>query len=456
MESQEEALFASLREFIDQPDYPTLVLSASDLSIIVPNRVLANLDRQDEDTYYLFYPETCNSAVAYMDAIALRVSGQLEALNTELAARRLAQLPSLPLEVNDSRTPPAQRLRAAIEHCGAHLPGDATIVWGLLPAELQDVQGYRALVAPLLALEKVEPWMERHRFLLRDHAERPLLVPELFQSKNERVLVMELDFSNERWVQNLLDTVSDKNRTADERMNAFFMLGVMDFGFRRFAQALEKCGVCFNYFEQKGDLLMQGLCLDMAGDTLRQAQRPQEALEFYQRTIAKALESANLPLLQQATMNAGVVCLGLSRNQEAEGYLKHADDAAGKLSNPYAKCDAMEKRGLAAWRLGKIGEAVDLWIKGKDLAKQFDYKERAASILDWLVALTRNTALYHRVATFERERAALGVLPHDHGGAHDHDAPHEHAAPHDQAPGQLRQGAGSAAGGSPALGASLR
>lgn len=411
MERQAAALLTSLREFIDQPDYPTLVLSATDLSIIFPNRMLANLDRQDEDTYYLLYPEPCTSAVAYMDVIAARVSEELEVLNTELAARQVAPLPSLPLEVNDSRYPPAQRLRAAIEHCGTHLPGGATIVWGLLPAELTDAAGYRALVAPLLAMEQVEPWMDRHRFLLRDHAERPLLVPELLQAKNDRVLVMEIDFSNERWVQNLVDTASDKKLPSDERMNAFFMLGVIDFGFKRFPSALEKFGVCFNYFEQKGNQLMQGLCLNMAGDTMRQAARPHDALKFYQQMVAKAVEDKNLPLIQQGTMNAGVMCLELSKNQDAEGYLRHADETAGKLNNPYAKCDAMEKRGLAAWRLGKVDEAVDVWIKGKDLAKQFDYKERAASILDWLIALCRNSALYHRVATFEAERAALGVPP---------------------------------------------
>jgi len=449
VESQEAALLSSLREFIDQPDYPTLVLSGTDVAIVFPNRMLANLDRSDEDTYYLCYPDPCNSAVAYVDAIAAKVAQGFEVLNTEFAARQVAPLPGLPLEVSDSRYPPAQRLRAMIEHCGAHLPGNATIVWGLLPAELADARGYRALVTPLLAMEKVEPWMDRHRFLLRDHAERPLLVPELLKAKNDRVLVMDLDFSNERWLQNLVETASDKARTPDERMDAFFTLGVMDFGFRRFAHALEKCGVCFSYFEQKGDKLKQGLCLIMAGDTLRQAQRPVEALKFYQQTIAHAVENKNLPLIHQGTMNAGVMCLELSRNQEAEGYLKHADDTAGKLNNPYAKCDAMEKRGLVAWRLGKIDQAVDIWIKGKDLAKQFDYKERAAAILDWLIALCRQSALYHRVTAFEAERAALGVPPP--GTPHDHDHDHDHA--HDHAPPQSRQGAAHAAA---AMGASLR
>lgn len=409
MHRQAETLQKSLREFIDQPDYPTLVLSSTDLSIIVPNRSLLSFDRQDDDAYYLLFPQNCTSQVAYIEIIAASITEQLEILNTELAARQLPPLPALPVMLNDSRFPPAARLQAAIEHCGEHLPGGAPIVWGLLPADMPDPAGYRALILPLLALEQVEPWMERHRFLLRDDLERPLLVPELLNAKNDRVLVMELDFSNESWLQNLLDTVSDKKLSADERMNAFFFLGVMDFGFKRFAQALEKFGVCFNYFEQKGNQLMQVLCLNMAGDTMRQAARPHDALKFYQQVIAKAVEDKNLPLIQQGTMNAGVVSLELSKDADAEGYLRHADETAAKLNNPYAKCDAMEKRGLVAWRLGKFDEAVDVWIKGKDLAKQFDYKERAASILGWLIALCRHSGLYHRVSAFEAERAALGV-----------------------------------------------
>jgi hypothetical protein len=144
---------------------------------------------------------------------------------------------------------------------------------------------------------------------------------------------------------------------------------------------------------------------------MRQAARPHDALKFYQQVIAKAVEDKNLPLIQQGTMNAGVVSLELSKDADAEGYLKHADETAGKLNNPYAKCDAMEKRGLVAWRLGKFDEAVDVWIKGKDLAKQFEYKERAQSILGWLIALCRQSALYHRVSAFEAEQAALGVHP---------------------------------------------
>src|SRR5262249_19519954 len=128
-------------------------------------------------------------------------------------------------------------------------------------------------------------------------------------------------------------------------------------------------------------------------------------------SIAVSMEDKNLPLLQQGLFGAGCMCLETSKNQEAYGYLQHANEVAAKLRNPFAKCDAMEKLGLAAWRLGKIQEAVDTWLKAKDLAKQFTYDERAISILSLLIALSRQSALDHRAGELERERASLGGSP---------------------------------------------
>jgi tetratricopeptide (TPR) repeat protein len=373
VQRQADALVSSLRDFIDQPDYPTLVLNGSDASIVFPNTSLAALDRQDEGTYFLLFPDPCANAATYMDGIARRLATELEVLNTELRGRRLAPLPSLPLEVNDARYAPERRLRAAIDHCGAHLPSAAPIAWGLLPGELSDVTGYRALIAPLLALQAIEPWMDRHRFMVRDRGVQPFLVPELLAAKNDRVLVLDLDFSNEAFVQELAETAQDRRLPAAERMNAFFQLGAVDFALKRYPEALQKYGVCFNYFQAQGNQPMQALCLTGAADTCRQAQKPIDALRFYQQSLAISVESKNLPVMQQGLFGAGSTCLDLSRDEEAEGYLRLANDVAGKLNNPFAKCDAMEKLGLAQWRRSKVEDAVDTWLKGKELAKQFHY-----------------------------------------------------------------------------------
>ena len=53
MQSRANVLMTSLREFIAQPDYPTLILNARDADLVYPNRALASFDREDEQTYYV-------------------------------------------------------------------------------------------------------------------------------------------------------------------------------------------------------------------------------------------------------------------------------------------------------------------------------------------------------------------------------------------------------------------
>ncbi len=407
MQRRADGLVTFLREFAAQPDYPTLILNGTDASMTFPNCALAAFDRQDEEAYYLLFPQACTSAASYMSAIAQALADQLELFQAELAARDLAPLPELPLSVRDARHAPAERLRAAVEYCGEHLPGSDPIVWGLLPTELPAPPAYRALVEPLLARHAVEPWMARHRFILRDRAEQPFLVNELLASKNDRVLVMDLDFSNERHVQELVETVHDREAPADDRMQALFQLAAVDFGFRRLPQALEKYGACFNYFEREGNTTMQSMCLLGAADVMHHAGRAPDALTFYQQALALGIEHKSLPVVQQSTFGAGLSCLELSRDEEAEGYFQYAAESSGKLLNPFAKCDAMEKRGMAEWRLGKLREAIGTWTQGKDLAKQFAYRERAAAMLDLLIAASRRGASERRAAEFEQEKAGL-------------------------------------------------
>ena len=405
MQREANVLVESLRDFILQPDYPTLVLGAADSETALVNRVLSDLDRQDEQAFYLVFSGPCVNALAYLDEIVASLLLQLEICNTELAARQEPPLPPLPLQVQDKRYPPAQRLAAAIEHCGEHVPTPDTIVWGLMPSEVGDMQGYEALVQPLLADKGVEPWMERHRFIVRDP--QALLIPKLHEAKNEHTLVMELDFSNDRVEQSLLADAADKSLPSDQRVLSFFQLGALDFAFKRYPDALSKYATCFSYYFKQGNSAMQSLCLKCAGDTAKQADRPTDALRFYQQGIAVALEGGSAAALQQALYAAGCTCLELDRNQEAAGYLEHASALAGKLNDPYTKCDAMEKHGQALWRCGKDKEAEQTWLDGKGLAQQFGYRDRVLSILDLLITMYNLSNQPRRGKEIEREKRTL-------------------------------------------------
>ena len=407
MQRAADALVGTLREFINQPDFPTLVLGATDAAVALPNRTLYSFSQEDEDHYFLLFSNPCPNAAAYMDAIAQALVPQREALNAGLVARGAEPLPPWPLEVEDSRIAPTQRLCAAIQYCGQHLPQPDDIVWGLLPSEIGDMASYKAMVTPLLAPATVEPWMDRHRFIVRDCDPNAVIIPELFQAKNDRVLVMELDFSNESVERDMHATALDKRLPHDDRVFAFFQLAALDFAFKRYPDALEKYGHCFNYYNAKGNKPLASLCLKGAGDTTLQGGRPLDALKFYQQSIALSLQDKNLNTLQQGLQSAGQTSMDLGKIEDAEGYFKHSSAVSGKLCNPHAKVDAMERQGQCEWQLGKFREAQETWTNGKNLAKQFGYPQRAHAILDRLIAMYRVSGMSRQASECEQEKAEL-------------------------------------------------
>jgi tetratricopeptide (TPR) repeat protein len=403
-----DTLRESLNEFIAQPDYPTLVLDGTDSALVLPTRILAALDRQDEANYYLLFPQPCADGSAYVGAIIDSLRQQLEVFNAELAARGRPLLAPMPLEVTDGRQPPNRRLEAVIRYMGGTLPGDSPIVWGFLPAPLTDVSGYEAAIRALLLPAPAPPWMDRHRFIVRDQQSAPAIVAALFEQKNDRVLVLDVELDNASVMDGLVRTAQDPALPPDERMLAFFQLAAVDFSFQRYPEALEKYGAMFNYYASTGNKPMQALCLSGAGDTLRQQGRAEEALIRYQESIGIAGEDQNVPALQAGSQGAGTCCLALGSYAEAEGYLTLSNTLAGKLNNPFAKCDAMEKLGVARFRQDKFPEAVDIWLKGKNLAKQFGYAERAKAIVEHLLAACDQAGLHSERLGFERELRELG------------------------------------------------
>lgn len=406
MQRAADALVGTLREFINQPDFPTLVLGATDAAVALPNRTLYSFSQEDEDHYFLLFPNPAPNGAAYMDAIAQALVPQREALNAGLVARGAEPLPPWPLEVEDSRIPPDKRLRAAIEYCGQHLPQPDAIVWGFLPAEIGDMASYKALITPLLCPGPVEPWMDRHRFVVRD-ADPNVLIPELYQAKNDRILVMELDFSNESYERELHRTALDKALPHDDRVFAFFQLACLDFAFKRYPEAFEKYGHCFNYYNSKGNKPLATLCLKGGGDTMLYGGKPLDALKLYQQSIALSMQEKNMMTLQQGLQSAAQTSMDLGKIEDAEGYFKHSSQVAGKLMNPHAKVDAMERQGQCEWQLGKFQEAQETWTNGKNLARQFGYYQRAYSILDRLIAMYRVSGMSRQASECEQEKLAI-------------------------------------------------
>lgn len=402
------ALESSMRRFIEQPDYPTLLITASDSDVAVPTKVLNNWDRQWESHIFLIFPYDCHDVADYlrqsMEALAL----QIDAANAEHASKSHPTWSPLPLSCMDPRQPPAKRLQAAIEHVRTLITDPVDIVWGLLPGTIGDPAGYKAMIALLLAVDGYEQWMDGHRFIIRDNSAKPFLLPDLQREKIDSVLGIRIDFSAAKAADTQVKTVNNLDLPLPERMQALTELAALDLAYKRYDQALEKYDLLHAYHVQQNDAIGQALALGGAGDVAMRRANLSEAKKRYQQALAVAAPTGNLTPMLNLLMATGDCCLRLNHFEEAEGYLSLANKVAGKLTSPFAKVMAMENLGVAQLSMHKANDAVTTWVAAKELAKQFGCIDQCQSVLDRLIALYTKVGMNQQAKEYRSEKEWLG------------------------------------------------
>lgn len=406
MRSEFVAMESAMQAFIDQPDYPTLVFNACDGDVIFPIKALQNWDRQRDDPVILIFPFECNAIGEYLQKCMDVLTMQIEAANEELMTRNEEPWPPLPLLCLDQRQGSRARLQAAIEHVRGIVPGDTDIVWGFIPATIADRTGYKATIAPLLALTGFKEWMNGHRFLVRDERSEPFLLPDLDREKADHVLVLDIDFSPGKAVDTMSRTVNDPNVPVEDRMQALMQIAAIDVAHQHYDQALEKYGLLHAFYAERKDAVGQALALGGAGDVALRSGKgnAEEAKKRLQQALAVAAPDGNLPVLLNLLQAAGDCCLRLNQFEEAEAYLAMADRTASKMLSPYAKIQIMEKLGVAQLNQRKAREAVRTWKAAKDLCREFECPELAESILDRLIAIYAKAGMNREAAAWASEK----------------------------------------------------
>ena len=401
------AMESAMRKFIDQPDYPTMILNTSDNDVLFPTKVLQNTDRQSDSEVFLVFPFACDSVGDYVQKCMEFLKAQADSVNEGRITEGQDPWPPFPLLCLDPRQSPYQRLRAVIDYTRQVLPQDIPVVWGLMPASIGDMPGYKALIAPLLALQGFEDWMTGHRFFVRDNAEQHFLLPELERAKIDTVLVLDIDFSPARVADRLVQTVNDEHVSTPERMQALVQLAAFDLAYQRYDQAVEKYDLLYAYYLEQGDPASQATCLGGAGDVALRAGENELAKKRYQQALAVVVPTGNLAVMLNLFLGAGEACLRLKHYEEAEGYFDYASKTAGKLQNPFSQVGAMEKLGVALTNQGKHEKAVEIWTAAKGLCKQFRYLDGWHSILDQLIALYSNSGMVKEVRECEKEKKSI-------------------------------------------------
>ncbi|MFD1560998.1 tetratricopeptide repeat protein [Paraburkholderia silviterrae] len=409
MQREYAATDAALGAFIEQPDYPTLVLGATDLDVVLAFKMLQERDRRDARRIYLLFPFECDMPGHYLQQCLQSLEAQIAAENQARVEAGEVLWAELPLLCADPGQPPARRLKAAIEHVRTLVAQGVDIVWALMPSTVADTTGYRETVLPLLALNGFEAWMEGHRFCIRDDpARRFLLSPDQRESARH-VLALDLDFSPEKTADTLVGAMNDAARPLAERMHAALQLAALDLAHDRLDRALEKYRLLYGWHRERHNPLGQALALGGVGDVATRSGQHADASRWYAHALDAAADSGNLGVTLNLLMASGESCLRLKQPARAVEYFELASRGADKLMFPHAAVDALEKLGVALLGARKTVEAARAWTEAKALCERFGCEHQRRSLLERLSALYGQAGLKTQAMAYEMEKGRSPV-----------------------------------------------
>ena len=399
MKRKFEELRENLDEFVQQDDYPMLVVGCLSEELAYVVKFLQALDEKHPQNHIVVFPQPFEDAARYLDGVVESVRLQVEAAGPLRAERGAPPFPPLPPALSDPRRAPAQRLEDVLQYLRSLLPNedDHRVVVGLLPLSCTDFDSYAKLMATIMPAPTVQPWMKAVRIVAYDDRAHKKLVTAMRGRKVEHVLTFDVDFSTPALTDALARDVADPTVPVPERMSSLMQLAALDYSYKRYPDALEKYGVLFKYYETEKVPSMQALALLGTGDTLRAAGHPKLAKQRLQQGIAIGMEHKALPVLLNLFGSITGVCMQLEQFDEAESYADSGAKVAAAVLNPFAYADMHELKGDAQIAQGKLTDGLTTYKRCQELCKMYGYFHR------WISVLERQKKLYEE-ARLGRER----------------------------------------------------
>jgi hypothetical protein len=406
MKRRFEELRENLEEFVEQADYPLLVVGATPDELAYVITFFQALDEKHPEGYFVVFCNPFESAAAFVDGMVENLNQQLEGAVHLRAERGDEPFPPLPPAAADRRLTPEVRLHVILDYLGGLVPNahqtapqneDHYAAVGLLPLECKDYDGYCALMRSLVPSPERHAWMAPLRIVLWEDRRQQALFAELKREKNPHVLTLEVDFSTPRLTDALSNDAADTSLPMPERMSCLMQLAALDYSYKRYPDAIEKYGVLYQYYEAEDLKAMQALCLLGVGDALRAGGQPALAKEMLQRGIAVAMEARTLPILLNLLISATGVCFDLGQHEDAESYADSGAQVSAGALNAFAYADLLEQKGDAQLAQGKNADGRDTYQRCEELCEKYAYYHR------WKSVLGKQIALYDR-AHMTRER----------------------------------------------------
>jgi tetratricopeptide (TPR) repeat protein len=423
-----EELRENLEEFVQQDEYPMLVVGclAEELAYVL--QFFKGLGEPHPEHFLVFFPQPFHTPHGYLDGVVESVRLQVEAAGPLRAERGEPPFPPLPPELDDTRQTPEKRLFATLMYLRTLLPNEEQhrVIVGLLPLECTDRNAYIRLLGSVMPVTEVPPWMGALRIVAYDDRRERSLLEAMRKNKVEKVVTFEVDFSTPALTDSLTKDAADTTLPTMERMMALLQLAALDYSYKRYQDAIDKYGVLYTYFEGEALPAMQAMCLLGVGDVMRAVGNLKTAKETYQRGIALAMEHKALPPLLNLLLSITDCCLELQHYPDAASYAESGTKVAAGVLNPYAYCDLHEKWGQALVAQNKLADGIAILEKARELCQMYEYFHRWGSVLERKIALFRDARMSKElreaedelrgVRELERRGGSGGAAAHAHGG----------------------------------------
>lgn len=415
-----EELRENLEEFVQQDEYPMLVVGclAEELAYVL--QFFKGLGEPHPEHFLVFFPQPFHTPHGYLDGVVESVRLQVEAAGPLRAERGEPPFPPLPPELHDTRQSAEKRLFATLMYLRTLLPNEDEhrVIVGLLPLECTDRPAYIRLLGSVMPVSDVPGWMGALRIVAYDDRKQRQLFDAMRANRVEKVLTFEVDFSTPALTDSLSKDAADPTLPTMERMMCLLQLAALDYSYKRHQDAIDKYGVLYTYFESEKLPAMQAMCLLGVGDVMRAVGNLKTAKETYQRGIALAMEHQALAPLLNLLLSVTDCSLELQHYPDAASFAESGTKVAAGVMNPYAYCDLHEKWGQALVAQNKLAEGIAIYKKARELCKAYEYHHRWGSVLERMAALFRDARMTKELRETEEELRGVRELERTGGHAH--------------------------------------
>ena len=401
-----EELRENLEEFIQQDEYPMLVVGCVPEELAYVIKFLQSLQEKHGQHWFVIFSGPFETAAAYVDGIVSNLRLQIEAAGPLRAGRGEPPFPPLPEDLSDPLPDPRQRLRDVLGYLCSLLPDEVghRIVAGFLPLSCSDYEAYARLVATAVPFGEPQPWMDAARIVVYDDRMRHWLTGAMRDRGIDRVLTFDVDFSTPALADALGREAADPALPVPQRMASLLQLAALDFSYQRYADALEKYGALHGYYHAAKVPEMEALTLLGAGDALRASGQPDLAKPRLQQGIALAMQHKCLPVLLNLLISAVHACMALKDFEEAASYADSGTKVAAAVLNPFADADLFELKGDAQAARDDLSGAMEAYTRSAELCRTYEYFFR------WTSVLERQRQLCSRMHLLDEEQALADEL----------------------------------------------